>query len=430
MVRKWTRRLVVVAALVAALVMAAAGCSSSSKSPAPTSPAPTATARSSSVGGSSAPAATPTITIGVLTDLSGLAASTETSVPLGVKAGVGTAAEQGYNIKYVVADAATSPTGALTAAQKLVEQDHVFGVIGLSALTFAAAPFLTSHGVPVVGASIDGPEWVTANNMFSIDGTEDYSKAYDTFGKFFKMEGVTNLSALGYGITPSSALSTKGTAVSAEAAGIKVGYLNANFPFGSTNVGPAALAIKDAGSDGLYTGVETSTGFALITALRQEAAHLKAAILPIGYGGDLLQAGAAAQQAAQGVYFTVGYQPVEMHTAATERFQAALQKYAGVTTDPTFNEYLAYLSVDGFVTGLKAAGANPTPASFISAMQGITHYDAAGLYGSYSIGFSMAQRGAASAQCVWMTQFSGSSFQLVAGADPICGTVIPGKVVS
>ena len=63
-------------------------------------------------------------------------------------------------------------------------------------------------------------------------------------------------------------------------------------------------------------------------------------------------------------------------------------------------------------------------------MQGITHYDAAGLYGSYSIGFSMGQRGAASNTCTWMTRFSGSSFDLVPGADPICGAVIPGKVVS
>jgi branched-chain amino acid transport system substrate-binding protein len=416
-------------AVAGALAIVAASCSSSSHSSAPASTASTSAAASAPA--SAAPAASaPTITIGVLTDLSGLAASTEASVPPGIKAGIGVAAEEGYNIKYVMADAATSPTGALTAAQKLVDEDHVFAVIGLSALTFAAANFLTSRGVPVVGASFDGPEWVTAPNMFSVDGTEDYSKAYDGFGKFYAMEGVSNLSALGYGITPSSALSTKGTAISAQTEGIKVGYLNANFPFGSTNVGPIALAIKDAGSDGLYAGVETSTSFALITALRQQGVHLKAAVLPIGYGGDLQQAGPAAQQAAQGVFFTVGYEPVEMHTPATEKFQGALQKYAGVTTDPTLNEYFAYLSIDGLVAGLKAAGANPTPASFISAMQGITHYDAAGLYGTDSIGFSMGQRGAASNLCTWMTQYSGTSFQLVPGADPVCGSVIPGKVVS
>jgi len=402
---------------IAAVAMVVAGCSSSSK------PA-------SSVSASSASA--PTYTIGVLTDLTGLASSTELSVPLGVKAGVGLANSEGYNIKYVVADAATSPTGALAAAQKLVYEDHVFAVIAVSALTFSASSFLAAHGIPVIGASVDGSEWVTSKNMFSIDGTENFNKVYDVYGKFFKMEGVTNLAALGYGISPSSALSTKGTAASAEAAGIKVGYLNAAFPFGSTNVGPVVLAVKNAGSNGFYAGVETGTSFSLITSLRQQGVQMKAVLLPIGYGGDLLQGGPGAQQAAQGVYFIVSYEPVEMRTAATERFQKALKTYAGVTGDPTFNEYLAYLSVDGFVTGLKAAGAHPTQASFITAMLGINSYNADGLLGSHTLGFGLSQRGqnAGADNCSWITVFSGESFHLVPGADPICGSVIPGKTVS
>ena len=48
----------------------------------------------------------------------------------GVKAGIGVAASEGYKINYVVADSQTSPTVALAGAQKLVEQDHVFAVLG------------------------------------------------------------------------------------------------------------------------------------------------------------------------------------------------------------------------------------------------------------------------------------------------------------
>jgi branched-chain amino acid transport system substrate-binding protein len=32
--------------------------------------------------------------------------------------------------------------------------------------------------------------------------------------------------------------------------------------------------------------------------------------------------------------------------------------------------------------------------------------------------------------CQWMTKLSGSTFQLVPGADPICGRLIPGLTVS
>ena len=103
-----------------------------------------------------------------------------------------------------------------------------------------------------------------------------------------------------------------------------------------------------------------------------------------------------------------------------------------MTDDPTFNESLAYASVEGFVAGLKAAGADPTQASFITAMLGITDFDAGGLLGSHPIGFSLAQRGhdVGADNCSWITQFSGSSFHLVPGADPICGSVIAGKTVS
>jgi branched-chain amino acid transport system substrate-binding protein len=406
------RRTLIARSIAVAGLLAAAGCSSSSNH---------------ATGGS-----TPTYTVGILTDLTGPAASTEASVPLGIKAGVGEAAQEGYNIKYVIADAATSPTGALTAAQRLVEQDHVMAVLAVSALTFAASSFLTSKGVPVIGAAVDGPEWQNSQNMFAIEGTPNYNTVYTIWGNFFEKEGATNIAALGYGITKSSALSTKSTAASAEAVGLKVGYLNANFPFGGTNVGPVALAIKDAGSDGYYGGVETSTNFALIEAFSQQGINMKAAILPIGYGGDLLSGGPDAQHAAQGVFFTSGYEPIEMHTAATERFQKAMATYAGVTGDPTFNQYLAYVSVDGFVSGLKAAGANPTQASLIKAMLGISHYDAAGLLGSHPIGFTLAQRAAGYGpqQCTWITEFSGSSFHLVPGAEPLCGALVPGKTVS
>src|SRR5215469_7284719 len=136
----------------AALAILASACSSSKSS----SPGNT---------GSSSSASGQTYTIGVLTDLTGLAASAEKTTPIGVKAGVGLANSEGYHIKYVVADAQSSPTGALAAAQRLVEQDNVFAVIAVSGLTFAASTYLTSHGIPVFGANTDGTEWITSRNM-------------------------------------------------------------------------------------------------------------------------------------------------------------------------------------------------------------------------------------------------------------------------
>ena len=376
----------------------------------------------------------PTYTIGVLTDLTGLLASTGHSTPLGVKAAEGLFNSEGYKLKYVVDDTGTSVAGALAAAQKMVEQDHVYAVISTSGLAFAAAPFLTSQGVPVIGAAIDGNEWTTSRNMFSISGTPNFAQVETTTGKLLKLLGVKNFASIGYSGVPSSAEAAQGAAVSAQLAGIKVGYLNSQFPIGSTNVGPLVLAMKSAGVDSLSADVEQSTSFALIAGLRQDGVDLKAPLLAAGYGGDLRSAGSVAEQQAQGAYFGTLFEPVELHTAATERLVNAMQKYAGVSAGQiTANEIYSYMAVEAFITGLKAAGSNPSQASFINAMLKIRSYNGFGLFGSHTIGFAMDQRGHGTAgadNCEWVLRWSGSSFHLVPGALPICGTVVPGKTVS
>jgi branched-chain amino acid transport system substrate-binding protein len=406
------------AGLTCLVLLVSAGCSSGS------STSTTTTAASTGSGGSK------TFTIGVLADLTGPGASEADTSIQGVKAGVGVAATMGYKIKYIVADSATSPSQTLSGAQELVEEDHVFAVIGISSLLFEASDFLTSGGIPVVGGAYDSSEWLLPKsyNMFSVLGNLDFTKVYTTQGLFLKSQGVTNLGSVGYGVSPSSAASARAASVSAGEQGIKTGYLNDSFPFGSTNVAPVALAMKSAGVDGLVADTEPSTVFALATALQQQGVHLKATVLPTGGGGDLIASGPAAIQAAQGDDFLSDYEPPEMHTAATEAMQHALATYAGVHTDPTFAEYIGYLSVLGLVQGLEGAGANPTQASTIKALSHITNYDAEGLWGGHQT-VNWGERPQGPVECQWMTKLSGSTFHLISGADPVCGNVIPGKSV-
>ncbi len=369
-----------------------------------------------------------TFTVGVLTDLSGPAASEFASSVNGVKAGVGVAATEGYRIKYVLGDSQTTTTGVLAEAQKMVQQDHVFAVIALSALTFSAAPYLTANAVPVVGADFDASEWLSprSTNMFSVIGNLDFTKVYTTTGLFLKSQKVTNVGTIGYSASPSSAAAARAAGISAEAQGIKAGYVNDTFPFGSTNVAPVALAMKSAGVNAIVADTEPSTVFALATALNQQGVHLKATMLATGGGGDLINSGPAAIQAAQGDDFLSDFEPPEMNTAATQQLQDALAKYANVHTDPTFAEYLGYLSVLGVVQGLKGAGSNPTQSSLITSLSKITDWNAAGLWGGHQT-VDWSKRPMGDTECFWMTRLSGSTFHLISGSDPVCGTAIQGK---
>jgi branched-chain amino acid transport system substrate-binding protein len=400
-----------VGTLAVGLALVATACSSSAKS--------------STTGSASGK----TYAIGLMGDFTGVASADSKDMPLAAKARIGLAATQGYNIKLYTADTTSTPAGALTAAKDLVEQDHVFAVVAISDLTFGAVSYLSSHGIPVLGASFDGSEWNTNRNMFSVFGFGDYSKAETTIGEFFKRVGVTTIGGVGYQIIPSSSDAVKALTPSAEAAGLKVGYTNTNFPLGGTNVGPEVLAMKQAGVDGVAMEIEQNSGFAIVAGLRQQGVPPKAAIYGAGYGSDLLESGPSALQQAQDGYFQLLYEPVEMHTKATENFQNNLKKYAGYTRVPGLNEYVSYLSVDLFVDGLQKAGANPTQASFINTLLGITNYDGAGLWGGHTLSMAMSDRGtggAGAGNCIWFPQYKGSQFVVASNINPVCGTVISG----
>ncbi|MBL7489265.1 ABC transporter substrate-binding protein, partial [Frankia sp. AgB1.9] len=359
---------------------------------------------SSSSGGSTAgatgAATNKTITVGVIADMTGAAASGNKSVVEGVKAGTYYASRNGYTIKYIVGDTATNPATALAVAQKFVTQDHVFAVLANSSLLFAAAPYLTAHNVPVIGAAEDGPEWITSKNMYSIFGALQTTKVATTMGKFFKMQGVTNLGVAAYSL-PIASESGAAAAASAEAAGIKVGYLNAKVTLGS-DVAPIVLAMKNAKVDGIVMQMDPDTAFGIIKGLRDQGVNLKAALLPTGYGGDLLQAGPGALAAAQNVYFLSGYELMEMGTPATKSFAADL-KSAGVNGVPAYGMYNGYISVGLLVQGLKAAGTNPTSASLLTALSGIRDFTALGLYGSHKLDINDRENIVAGADnCQWI----------------------------
>ena len=369
-------------------------------------------------------------TIGILTDLTGLASTNNASVVQGVKAGIHWAETQGYDFTYDTADTASNPSGVLPAMQKLVEQDHVFAVVSDSSLTFLNSTYLTQQGEPVVGIAEDGPEWITAPNMFSVVGPIDFKRVATTEGLILKNLGGTNVGTLGYGISPSSAAAAEGTAASAEYEGLKVGYVNSNFSFGSTNVAPVVLAMQNAGVDAVSGSVESNTFYALVNGLRDAGVKLKVVLSPTGYGGDLLNSGPGAIHAAKDVYFISPFEPFEMHTAATKAFQSDLEA-VGINGDPTLGEYVGYTSIVLLVQGLKAAGSNPTQSDLIKALSNIKDFTGNGLFGSHSINFGDRTATILGADdCYWITQFNGSKFDLVHGMDPICGTIIPGKTIS
>jgi branched-chain amino acid transport system substrate-binding protein len=414
------RRLIATLSIAVAVAVTLSACSSSKSSSASSS---SASGGSSSSGSSSASGPLPDIKIGVMVDTTGVAASGSALNEIGVKAYANkvnsAGGVKGQKITYELGDTTSTPAGALLVAQKMVEKDHVFAIMQLSSFFFGAEPYLLKQGIPVIGTGFDGPEWTVKSNtnLVTSNGVSNPATVYTTEGEIFKEQGATVCGAIGYSASPSAAASATAAVKSCVSQGLKNGYLN-QVAFGSTDMAPIALAMKNAGVDGIELSVLPTTGFALAAALRQVGLTPKAFLLADGYGGDLL-ADKAAVTAAQGLLFSVTSSPVEMNTPATQA-QVAAFAAVGEHNTPATAELNGYTNMAAIVRGLKDAPSNPTQAQFLTALRNVKDFDADGLLAPEKIDFSNYNP---TQSCSWVVKLEGTKFIPLPNI-PFCGKVV------
>jgi ABC-type branched-subunit amino acid transport system substrate-binding protein len=419
---------VAAAAVVATLAAACGGSSNGGGGGSSSTP-------SASGGGNSAP-----IKIGVLASITGSSASgftpgTENGVKARIAVENAKGGVNGHKLTYVMADDASSPQGAAAGVKKLVQQDHVTAIVEDSAFFFGGFSVAVQAGVPVFGAGYDGgPEWLDQKNknLFNVLGSEDYTKVPTTLGKITKALGVTKMGGLGYLEAPSAKLSVKAYDVSSKKAGIPTGY-STNIHFGSTDVGPAVLGIKNSKTDGFYLSTIPNTAFAVVGGLAQAGVKMKAILLATGYGGDLLQS-KEATAAGEGAYFLTATAPIESGNAGAKAMQAGLAQYAGDAADnvPGFAETMGWLTTDAAIAAIGKGGANPTSSSMTDGFRNAT-WDGAGMwvqpldFGKYG---NLGAGGMGPGNCTNVVQLKSGKFVPVQGLSPVCGDLIPGLTIT
>lgn len=410
-------RVLTIAALVIAACVALVACSSSGAG----------TDRSASAGTTtSGPGGGQPVKVGVLADLTGAGSSGFGTTEKGVKAYFdrinASGGIRGQKIEYVMADTTSSPAGALTAVQKLWQDDHVFAILLNSAVSDGVLPFTLKNHIPIIAAAVSGTGWSDPQytNAFVASGIVNPDYMMLAQGEYMKSQGATRCGSVSANTTNGQKAATA-FVKSCEAVGLKTAYLNTQMPLGSTDVGPIALAMKHARVDGLTVALAPSSSFALIAALHQLGVKMKSILLSTGYGGDLL-ASKASIEAAQGVDFSTMGAPAEANTPATKQRAADLAKL-GITGPPSFAVQGGYLAASAFVAGLKAAGPHPSREAFIKAMDAIKDFDADGLLAPEKVDFHDY---APATKCLWVARLTGNKFQVVHGT-PVCA---PTKKIS
>lgn len=366
--------------------------------------------------------------VGLLTSLSGAASAGFNGAEAGVKARFAAYQEDkgkcsSRTVQVVTADDQSNAQGALTATQKLIQQDKVYSVLEISALFYGAAQYATTAGksTPIIGGGFDGAkQWNdTKNNLLPAGIVPDYTKTYSTTGDYFKQVGGTKVAGISTA-SPSAQAGLEAGLKSAEAAGLKRGYVNTSVPIGSNDVGAIVLGIIKSGSDVVSLAINPDTTFAIVAGLKQAGYKTKAVLSPTGYGADLLES-APAIQAGQDVTFSTSWAPSELKTPATERLGLALKKHAGSKSGiPSFSQAYGWFAADLLLHGLEKAGCDASQAKFISTVRADKTWTANGLFPSARDFTTIATP----KQCIYYLRMKGSAFVPEANATPICGAIV------
>jgi len=322
----------------------------------------------------------------------------------------------------------TSSAANLTAAQDLVQNRNVFAVVNNSSFAFLSYRYLLGAGVPMIGGGYDGTYYGQKGNENIISTLGNAAPfnglGYDNVAKVMKQLGATKTAALGYGASASSTASAKTTQdYAVPAVGLDPVYTNTTVDFGSTDVGPLVLGIKNSGANAVYLPLVAASNFAIVQGLAQNGVDMKANILATGYGQDLLDSPIASTLKPNTVLFST-YKPVELKDKATKQFQADLKKYAGLNGVPDYGQYLGYITCELAILGLQNAGATPTRQGFIDGLHKLGTYDAAGL-SCQPIDISLTNYGKfPTTGCAYFEQVKNDKFVVMNKGKPVTGKLV------
>lgn len=327
-------------------------------------------------------------------------------------------------ITLTVADDAGDPARNVTAAQQLVEQNGVFGIIENSLAADASAKYLNQKGVPVTGWHLGLASFGTYPNMFGWRNSQPPDPATTFTNRdvlVLKMLGASKIALVGANTSNSSTFINQIEQAVKMTPGMKVVYKTTDVSVSQRDFTAEAQKIKDSGADGLYTGMDFLQNVALSAALKQDNYSVKGTVYPGGYDSRV-----TSLPGIDGVYFGLEVIPFEQNPPSFTAYKAAMQK-AGKFFQGEI-PYIGWLSADTFIEGIKAAGTScPTRKGFIANLRLEKNWTAHGAFAPIDFTTIFGRP----FYCTYYVQVQNGAFVPVFNGKPVCANeVISGKKVT
>lgn len=361
-----------------------------------------------------------TIKVGVLTITSGpQAQSFAPSTLNGIKARVDAANASGElgkrKIQLVVEDTQGDTARNLTSAQKLVEQDKVFGIIEQDNSAAGSAKYLNQQKIPVGGWHIGVKEWGIYPNMFSWRNTQppDPAQTFTTRNAdLLKKLGAKKIAVIGANIASSAIFINQAGIAVQKTKGLKLVYKTTDVTPEQSDFTGIAQNVKNAGADGLYTGLSGIQANGLTAALKQAGVKMKAIVFPGGYDDRVLTL-----PGYDGAYVGNEFKALETGSPGLTTYTNAM-KNDGFPPERFF-AFHGYFGADVFINGIKAAGIGcPTRKAFINNLRLVKGYSA----GDSFIPVDYAEIFGRIFYCVYYVQIQNQKFVPIFGGKPFCAT--------
>lgn len=341
----------------------------------------------------------------------------------------------GHPVKLVILDDASTTGGNLTASQRLaLATKGILGVVDDTSFTFGGYQVLKKAGLPVTGASIDGPEWGLTYSMFSVlvpteTPINGQQYTYTTQIDLYKMLGITKLAAVGYQIASVTQAANQLFELAAKQ-GISKCYNNDTISFGANDFTTEALAIKSAGCNGVYLPMLLTSTISIAQELKNVGSS--ATVLSPGVAYDQNVEGSPSALASLAGSYTSATVDMTNPNSATQGMLQNLKTYTpykgGIVSA---NILYGYLGTDLLLKGIEMAGSSPSPSKIISSLRTVSSYDAEGILPSpvTFTGFGTPAM-FPSTSCSPVFKITSTGYQEFNGGKPICGSLVSTPVSS
>jgi branched-chain amino acid transport system substrate-binding protein len=285
------------------------------------------------------------------------------------------------DFKYKLDDQ-SSPSIDSAQARSLVDQYHVFSVVGVATPSFSGATYLASHNVPTFGLNVNpNSQWMAGPSMYGNTGSyTDFSSPQVQAAFLAEQHHVRAAAIVSYSIA--EAQQGCQTVVKAfQKYQIPIVVLDLNVPAPATSLGADAARIKASGADFVASCMDLSGNVLLSTTLARAGVTGVTQYWFDGYSQPALQQFAPVMQ---GVHFLLQHAPFEVTKLdpgkypGMDLFQTMLRKYVPHSL-PSEAALAGWTSADLFVTGLRALGGELTRTRLVQALNRISDFTANGI---------------------------------------------------